>query len=162
MKIHVLMKTGLIGLLLGVLVGCQSAPHGLTAEQIAVLKEQGFRLTDEGWTLDFSNRVLFATNVGDLNPKTRVLVEKLGKTLLGAGLNKARIDGHTDASGRELYNDQLSFERAKSVAEVLVSVGMQPANLDIRGRGERDPVADNNTAAGRAENRRVAIVISNE
>ncbi|MBR7631286.1 OmpA family protein [Aeromonas popoffii] len=162
MKIHVLMKTGLIGLLLGVLVGCQSAPHGLTAEQIAVLKEQGFRLTDGGWTLDFSNRVLFATNVGDLNPKTRVLVEKLGKTLLGAGLKKARIDGHTDASGRELYNDQLSLERAKSVAEVLVSVGMQPANLDIRGRGERDPVADNNTAAGRAENRRVAIVISNE
>lgn len=162
MKIHVLMKTGLIGLLLGVLVGCQSAPHGLTAEQIAVLKEQGFRLTDEGWTLDFSNRVLFATNVDGLNPKTRVLVEKLGKTLLGAGLNKARIDGHTDASGRELYNDQLSLERAKSVAEVLVSVGMQPANLDIRGRGERDPVADNNTAAGRAENRRVAIVISNE
>jgi hypothetical protein len=58
MKIHVLMKTGLIGLLLSVLAGCQSAPHGLTAAQIAVLKEQGFRLTDEGWTLDFSNRAV--------------------------------------------------------------------------------------------------------
>lgn len=162
MKIHVLMKTALIGLLLSVLVGCQSTPQGLTAEQIAVLKEQGFRLTDEGWTLDFSNRVLFANNVEALNPKTRVLVEKLGKTLLGVGLNKARVDGHTDSNGPELYNDQLSLKRAKSVAEVLVSVGMQPANLDIRGRGERDPVADNKTAAGRAENRRVAIVISNE
>ena len=162
MKITVLMKTGLIGLLLSVLAGCQSAPRGLTAEQIGVLKEQGFRLTDEGWTLDFSNRVLFANNVEALNPKTRVLVEKLGKTLLGVGLNKARIDGHTDSNGPELYNDQLSLKRAKSVAEVLVSVGMQPANLDIRGRGERDPVADNKTAAGRAENRRVAIVISNE
>ncbi|MGY3893849.1 OmpA family protein [Aeromonas enterica] len=162
MKIHVLMKTALIGLLLSVLVGCQSTPQGLTAEQIAVLKEQGFRLTDEGWTLDFSNRVLFANNVEALTPKTRVLVEKLGKTLLGVGLNKARVDGHTDSNGPELYNDQLSLKRAKSVAEVLVSVGMQPANLDIRGRGERDPVADNKTAAGRAENRRVAIVISNE
>lgn len=162
MKIHVLMKTGLIGLLLSVLAGCQSAPRGLTAEQIGVLKEQGFRLTDEGWTLDFSNRVLFANDSETLNPDTRVLVEKLGMTLLGVGLNKARIDGHTDSNGPEAYNDQLSLKRAKSVAEVLVSVGMQPANLDIRGRGERDPVADNKTAAGRAENRRVGIIISNE
>ncbi|HGY1051447.1 OmpA family protein [Aeromonas salmonicida] len=162
MKITVLMKTGLIGLLLSVLAGCQSAPRGLTAEQIGVLKEQGFRLTDEGWTLDFSNRVLFANDSENLNPDTRVLVEKLGMTLLGVGLNKARIDGHTDSNGPEAYNDQLSLKRAKSVADVLVSVGMQPANLDIRGRGERDPVADNKTAAGRAENRRVGIIISNE
>ncbi|ARW82429.1 MULTISPECIES: OmpA family protein [Aeromonas] len=162
MKITVLMKTGLIGLLLSVLAGCQSAPRGLTAEQIGVLKEQGFRLTDEGWTLDFSNRVLFANDSETLNPDTRVLVEKLGMTLLGVGLNKARIDGHTDSNGPEAYNDQLSLKRAKSVADVLVSVGMQPANLDIRGRGERDPVADNKTAAGRAENRRVGIIISNE
>lgn len=162
MKITVLMKTGLIGLLLSVLAGCQSAPRGLTAEQIGVLKEQGFRLTDEGWTLDFSNRVLFANDSETLNPDTRVLVEKLGMTLLGVGLNKARIDGHTDSNGPEAYNDQLSLKRAKSVSDVLVSVGMQPANLDIRGRGERDPVADNKTAAGRAENRRVGIIISNE
>ncbi|MDF2390960.1 MULTISPECIES: OmpA family protein [Aeromonas] len=162
MKITVLMKTGLIGLLLSVLAGCQSAPRGLTAEQIGVLKEQGFRLTDEGWTLDFSNRVLFANDSEALNPGTRVLVEKLGMTLLGVGLNKARIDGHTDSNGPEAYNDQLSLKRAKSVADVLVSVGMQPANLDIRGRGQRDPVADNKTAAGRAENRRVGIIISNE
>ncbi|WP_429174907.1 OmpA family protein [Aeromonas salmonicida] len=162
MKITVLMKTGLIGLLLSVLAGCQSAPRGLTAEQIGVLKEQGFRLTDEGWTLDFSNRVLFANDSETLNPDTRVLVEKLGMTLLGVGLNKARIDGHTDSNGPEAYNDQLSLKRAKSVADVLVSVGMQPANLEIRGRGERDPVADNKTAAGRAENRRVGIIISNE
>ncbi len=162
MKIHVLMKTGLIGLLLSVLAGCQSAPHGLTAEQIAVLKEQGFRLTDEGWTLDFSNRVLFANNADALTPKTRVVVEKLGTTLLEVGLNRARIDGHTDSNGAADYNDQLSYKRAQSVADVLVSVGMPQANLDIRGRGERDPIADNKTAAGRAENRRVAIVISNE
>ncbi len=106
--------------------------------------------------------MLFANDSETLNPDTRVLVEKLGMTLLGVGLNKARIDGHTDSNGPEAYNDQLSLKRAKSVADVLVSVGMQPANLDIRGRGERDPVADNKTAAGRAENRRVGIIISNE
>lgn len=142
--------------------GVPKRPHGLTAAQIAVLKEQGFRLTDEGWTLDFSNRVLFANNAGALTPKTRVVVEKLGKTLQEVGLNRARIDGHTDSNGAADYNDQLSYKRAQSVADVLVSVGMPQANLDIRGRGERDPIADNKTAAGRAENRRVAIVISNE
>lgn len=125
-------------------------------------RTQGAGLSPDRRTLDFSNRVLFANDSENLNPDTRVLVEKLGMTLLGVGLNKARIDGHTDSNGPEAYNDQLSLKRAKSVADVLVSVGMQPANLDIRGRGERDPVADNKTAAGRAENRRVGIIISNE
>ncbi|GJA06870.1 cell envelope biogenesis protein OmpA [Aeromonas caviae] len=155
------LKIGLVALLLGVLAGCQSAPLGLTAEQIATLREQGFQLTDEGWTLDISNKVLFANNVGALTPQTRLVVERLGKTLIGVGLNRARVDGHTDSNGEASYNEQLSLKRARSVADVLMSVGMPPANLDIRGRGEAAPIADNGTAAGRAENRRVAIVIDN-
>lgn len=156
------MKMGLMGLLLSVLTACQSPPHGLSAEQIAALKEQGFHLTDEGWTLDISNKVLFANNVGALNPNTRQVVEKLGKALLDVGLNKARVDGHTDSNGEATYNQQLSLKRAKSVADVLVSVGMPEANVDIRGRGEEAPIADNGSAAGRAENRRVAIIIGND
>ena len=101
MKITHLLKVTLLGLMLSLLAGCQSAPKGLTPEQIAVLKEQGFYLTDEGWTLDLANRVLFANNVGALNPQTRQSVEKLGKTLLGVGLDKARVDGHTDNTRRE-------------------------------------------------------------
>lgn len=162
MTIANLMKAGLAGLLLTALAGCQSTPQGLSAEQIAVLKEQGFHLTDEGWTLDISNKVLFANNVGALNPGTRQVVEKLGKSLLDVGLNRARVDGHTDSNGPEAYNEQLSRKRAQSVADVLVSVGMPAANLDIRGRGEEAPIADNGSAAGRAENRRVAIIIGND
>ncbi|MFQ2739396.1 OmpA family protein [Aeromonas caviae] len=154
-------KAGLVALLLSVLAACQSPPQGLTAEQIAALKEQGFHLTDEGWTLDISNKVLFANNVGALNPETRQVVEKLGKALIEVGLNRARVDGHTDSNGDEAYNQQLSLKRAQSVADVLVSVGMPQGNLDIRGRGEEAPIADNATAAGRAENRRVAIIIGN-
>ncbi|MNF33160.1 Outer membrane porin F precursor [compost metagenome] len=161
MKISNLMKVGLFGLSLSVLAACQSAPQGLTAEQVTVLKEQGFHLTDEGWTLDISNKVLFANNVGALNPNTRQVVEKLGKALLDVGLNRVRVDGHTDSNGEAAYNEQLSRKRAQSVADVLASVGMPAANLDIRGRGEQAPVADNGTAAGRAENRRVAIIIGN-
>lgn len=162
MHISNLMKAGLVGLLLSVLTACQSAPHGLSAEQIATLKEQGFHLTDEGWTLDISNKVLFANNVGALNPNTRQVVEQLGKALISVGLNKARVDGHTDSNGEAGYNQQLSLKRAKSVADVLVSVGMPAANVDIRGRGEEAPIADNGNAAGRAENRRVAIIIGND
>lgn len=154
-------KAGLVALLLSVLAACQSPPQGLTAEQIAALKEQGFHLTDEGWTLDISNKVLFANNVGALNPETRQVVEKLGKALIEVGLNRARVDGHTDSNGDEAYNQQLSLKRARSVADVLVSVGMPQGNLDIRGRGEEAPIADNATAAGRAENRRVAFIIGN-
>jgi len=102
-------KAGLVALLLSVLAACQSPPQGLTAEQIAALKEQGFHLTDEGWTLDISNKVLFANNVGALNPETRQVVEKLGKALIEVGLNRARVDGHTDSNGDEAYNQQLSL-----------------------------------------------------
>lgn len=160
MKIFLSIKAAVLGLLFSLLVGCQSIPRGVTSEQLTVLQEQGFYLTDEGWTLDLANRVLFANNVSDLNPQTRQIVETLGKTLYGVGLDKARVDGHTDNTGERSYNHQLSLKRAQSVVEVLRSVGMKPANLAIRGYGETMPLADNKTREGRATNRRVVIVIS--
>lgn len=155
-------RIGLNWLLLSLLAACQSAPHGLSAEQVAVLQEHGFHLTNDGWTLDISNKVLFANNVSTLNADSRQMVEKLGKALLGVDLNRARVDGHTDSNGEADYNQQLSLKRAHSVADVLASVGMPAANLDIRGRGEDVPIASNANAAGRAENRRVAIIIGND
>ncbi|MNP83346.1 putative lipoprotein YiaD precursor [compost metagenome] len=71
-----------------------------------------------------------------------------------------RVDGHTDASGKEAYNEQLSLRRAKSVAKVLNTVGMKQENIQLRGLGSSEPVATNTTATGRTENRRVAIVVS--
>ena len=155
-------KAGLVALLLSVLAACQSPPQGLTAEQIAALKEQGFHLTDEGWTLDISNKVLFANNVGALNPETRQVVEKLGKALIEVGLNRARVDGHTDSNGDEAYNQQLSERRAQSVANALTGIGMQAQNIKTRGLGSSQPVADNRTGAGRMENRRVSIVVASD
>jgi len=70
------------------------------------------------------------------------------------------VDGHTDASGKETYNQQLSLRRAKSVGKVLTSVGMKEENIQLQGLGSREPVASNDTAAGRTENRRVSIVVS--
>lgn len=143
------------------LTGCQTAPQkGLSAAQVAVLKQQGFELTDDGWEFGLSGKVLFGSDVESLNAQSTEIVSRIGKALLGVGIERVRVDGHTDASGKETYNQQLSLRRAKSVANVLGTVGMKQENIQLRGLGSSEPVASNDTAAGRTENRRVSIVVS--
>ena len=141
------------------LSGCQTPPKGLTPAQVAVLKQQGFELTDEGWAFGLSGKVLFGSDVETLNKPSTDIVERIGKALLGVGIERVRVDGHTDASGKETYNQQLSLRRAKSVATVLTGVGMKEENIQLRGLGSSEPVAPNTTVAGRTENRRVSIVV---
>ncbi|CAI1742615.1 Outer membrane protein ArfA [Serratia fonticola] len=142
------------------LAGCQSKPQGLTAEQIALLQAQGFKLTDNGWEFGFSDKVLFGNNVGKLSPQSTEIVEKMGKALKSVNIVQFRLDGHTDNYGEDSYNDQLSLRRANAVADVLAGVGIPRANIETRGMGKRQPVASNATSSGRAENRRVAIVVT--
>jgi len=143
------------------LAGCQSTPpKGLSAEQIAVLKREGFTPTDEGWAYDLSGKVLFGSDLDSLNSQSQAIVERIGKALLGVGIQGVRVDGHADASGKAAYNQQLSERRAQSVAQVLVAVGMPAQNIHSRGLGSSQPVADNRTSAGRTENRRVSIVVA--
>ncbi len=76
-----------------------------------------------------------------------------------AGCNKTdtvSVTGHTDSTGPEAYNEGLSMRRAEAVVSYLKSIGVQ-VNLVAEGKGESDPVADNSTKDGRAENRRVVI-----
>ncbi|MGO3988042.1 OmpA family protein [Pseudomonas sp. SAS7] len=160
--IHAL-RFPLLALLLAVLAltGCQSAPpKGLTPEQIAVLKREGFTPTDEGWAYDLSGKVLFGSDLDGLNGPSQAIVERIGKALLGVGIQGVRVDGHADSSGKAAYNQQLSERRAQSVTRALVGVGMQAQNIQSRGLGSSQPVADNRTSAGRTENRRVSIVVA--
>ncbi|NIE76504.1 OmpA family protein [Pantoea sp. Ap-967] len=156
-------RFSLLAVLLALLAlgGCQSAPpKGLTAEQIAVLKREGFAPTDEGWAFDLSGKVLFGSDLDSLNGASQAIVERIGKALLGVGIQGVRVDGHADASGKAAYNQQLSERRAQSVARALVGVGMHQQNIRTRGLGSTQPVADNRTSAGRTENRRVSIVVA--
>lgn len=139
--------------------GCQTPPKGLTPAQVAVLKQQGFELTDEGWAFGLSGKVLFGSDVETLNKPSTDIVERIGQALVGAGIERVRVDGHTDASGKEPYNVALSLRRAKSVGKVLTRVGMKEENIQLRGLGSSEPVAPNTTTAGRTENRRVSIVV---
>ena len=142
------------------LSGCQTPPpKGLSPAQVAVLKQQGFELTDDGWAFGLSGKVLFGSDVESLNAPSTVIVERIGKALLGVGIDRVRVDGHTDASGKEPYNVALSLRRAKSVGKVLTRVGMKEENIQLRGLGSSEPVAPNTTTAGRTENRRVSIVV---
>jgi len=104
--------------------------------------------------------VLFGSDLDSLNGQSQSIVERIGKALLSVGIQGVRVDGHADASGKAAYNQQLSERRAQSVTKALVGVGMQPQNIQSRGLGSTQPVADNRTSAGRTENRRVSIVVA--
>lgn len=90
-----------------------------------------------------SGRVLFGSDLDSLNGQSQAIVERIGKALLGVGIQGVRVDGHADSSGKAAYNQQLSERRAQSVAKALVGVGMQAQNIQRRGLGSTQPVADN-------------------
>jgi outer membrane protein OmpA-like peptidoglycan-associated protein len=132
---------------------------GLTAAQIAVLRQNGFHPIDDGWELGVSDKVLFASNSDKLIPATQGSMGKLGHDLLSVQIGHLRVEGHTDSYGTDAYNNDLSVRRAQAVAAVLEGAGMQAGNIQVRGLGKQDPVADNSTPAGQSENRRVAIIV---
>lgn len=151
----------LLAALLG-LYACQSAPvrtdKGFSPAQVAVLRAQGFHQTAAGWQFDSNDKVLFGLNVGTLSDSGRALVTGIGKALLGVGIDKLQLDGFADNTGTHDYNVQLSVRRAQAVADALAEAGMQRRSLVVTGLGESDPVASNQSAEGRAQNRRVAII----
>ncbi len=100
-----LLALALFSLVLG-LAGCQTKPPqtGLSAEQIAVLQEQGFELRDEGWEFGMSSKVLFGNNLDRLNPDSRNTLTKIARALLAVDIDKVRLEGYTDNYGDEGYN----------------------------------------------------------
>ncbi len=108
-----------------------------------------------------AQNVFFETAKSKLLPKSLVSLNTVVTILNENPTYKVQIDGHTDAQGKDEYNQTLSDERAASVKAYLVSKGIDEARLASTGYGETKPVADNNTAAGRAKNRRVEMTLSN-
>jgi outer membrane protein OmpA-like peptidoglycan-associated protein len=146
------------------LAGCQTVPKklGFSKEQVAVLVANEFKQVGDNYELGLSDRVLFAVDQSDLTPEAVTTVDKLGKVLLSVEIDGAGVEGHTDSSGSDDYNQQLSERRAASVKAQLVTSGMPAANVRAVGRGESQPVASNDTPEGRAQNRRVVIIVTPE
>ncbi len=97
----------------------------------------------------------------DLKPSAIEKLDELAAKLnqLGPAVTGVSIVGNTDAIGTYEYNQALSERRARSVADYLAQKGVNPNSLNVRGDGEHNPIATNDTAQGRAQNRRVEITI---
>ena len=102
-------------------------------------------------------RIQFDYNSARLKPESREVLELVANVLRSDPELKVIIEGHTDSKGTESYNLELSERRAEAVKEALGELGIDPARLKTRGYGERRPLASNETAEGRALNRRVEV-----
>jgi outer membrane protein OmpA-like peptidoglycan-associated protein len=115
--------------------------------------------TDRGMILTLGN-VLFDTNEDTLKPGADEIVSRLSQFLQKHPEVKVRIEGHTDSTGTDSYNESLSQRRADAVAIALERRGIPQGQLQAVGRGKSAPVAGNDTSAGRQQNRRVEIIFS--
>jgi outer membrane protein OmpA-like peptidoglycan-associated protein len=108
------------------------------------------------------NDVLFDFNKYTLKPGAREKMAKVAGILLAYPGLKLQLEGHTDIVGSDEYNLKLSQERADAVRDFLVQQGVAPGNITSIGMGKADPVASNDTAVGRQQNRRVDLVVSGD
>src|SRR5262245_6067916 len=106
------------------------------------------------------DRVEFVSGSARLTPRSQAQIEKIGVILRSYPNATIVVAGHTDNRGDAAANDALSRMRAEAVAKALTDNGVKPDHVRAEGDGSRDPVADNSTASGRQENRRVTIVVS--
>jgi outer membrane protein OmpA-like peptidoglycan-associated protein len=106
--------------------------------------------------------VLFDTAKYDLKVPAREALAKLSGIVLSHPGLKLQIEGFTDSTGTETFNQTLSENRANSVRAFLIAQGLDPATINAIGYGESNPVASNDNASGRQQNRRVEILISGE
>ena len=108
----------------------------------------------------FDNGILFATNKSELSPASREALTKFATSLKNSPDTDVTIYGHTDNTGTRAVNERISKERADAVANFLVGQGISRSRLTTEGLAFDQPVADNSTAEGRAQNRRVEIYIT--
>ncbi len=125
------------------------------------LQELNAKMTSRGLVLTLGD-VLFETGKAVLMPGAKRSLEKLVDFLNENATRKVLIEGHTDNVGSSTYNIDLSLRRANAVATVLKAQGIDESRIVTKGYGERYPVATNETASGRQQNRRVEILILNE
>jgi outer membrane protein OmpA-like peptidoglycan-associated protein len=147
---------GAAGAVIGGLIGDYLDKQAEELEQI-----EGATVTREGDQLmvTFDSAILFDVDSSALRPASADIVESIAGVLTSYPETDILVMGHTDSTGPAEYNQGLSERRADAVGEALVSHGVASARITSRGYGENSPVADNDTAAGRQENRRVEVDI---
>jgi outer membrane protein OmpA-like peptidoglycan-associated protein len=147
------------------------AQRDQSAEQAARSAEQAARLqaevaelkakqTDRGLVLTFGD-VLFDTGKATLNSGSGLKLDQLAQFLTEHPDRRVQIEGFTDSTGSDAFNQALSEQRADAVKAALMSRGIDPSRISTEGYGKEFPVASNNDSGGRQMNRRVEVVIGN-
>ncbi|HEX5749446.1 MAG TPA: OmpA family protein [Archangium sp.] len=128
------------------------------ASELRNIRQVQVKEEARGLVLTLSGSVLFRSGSADLLPTAKRRLDEVAEALKKTQ-SPLVIEGHTDSQGPTELNEELSYERASSVRDYLVERGVDSARIRTEGRGEEQPVASNKSAEGRANNRRVEIVI---
>ncbi|HMB59516.1 MAG TPA: OmpA family protein, partial [Xanthomonadales bacterium] len=134
----------------------------LAAEQAQSLRRQlenlQLRQTESGVVVTLGD-VLFETGETELKPEAQTSLVEVVDLLQSEPDKKIRIEGHTDSVGDAAANVRLSEQRAQSVLDALVSLGVDGSRITSVGMGEDFPIATNDTEEGRSKNRRVDVIL---
>jgi outer membrane protein OmpA-like peptidoglycan-associated protein len=125
-----------------------------TLGQLAQVREEA-----RGLIVTLPGSIYFDVNKSDVKPAMRTRLTEIARALATVPDRHILIEGHTDSDGPSGYNLELSRLRAESVRSVLVGGGVSPDRIETHGYGKTRPIASNATAAGKAQNRRVEIVL---
>jgi outer membrane protein OmpA-like peptidoglycan-associated protein len=137
----------------------------LAAEQKARLEAEAAlakleaKEEERGLVITLSGSVLFASNESVLMPAAQSKLTEVADALLATKERKLTVEGHTDSQGATSYNQVLSQKRADAVRSFIISRGYPGDLIYAQGIGENRPITDNNSAEGRANNRRVEIIV---
>ncbi len=130
------------------------------AMQLELAKWAAVKEEPRGVVITLSGSVLFASDKSTLLPEAKTRLNQVTAALLETKERRLDVQGYTDSQGKDAYNLDLSQRRADAVRAHLVANGYPPDLIVAQGQGKAMPIADNNTAEGRANNRRVEIIIA--
>jgi outer membrane protein OmpA-like peptidoglycan-associated protein len=143
-----------VGALAGGSVGLYLDKQAKELEEIAETKR-----TENGVIVQMKSEILFDSGSAVLKPEAIAQIEKVGDVLAKYSDDRIRVEGHTDSTGTRKANEELSLRRADSVKRILLGRGVKETQISALGLGEERPIADNKTADGKKQNRRVEVHI---
>jgi outer membrane protein OmpA-like peptidoglycan-associated protein len=144
----------------GILDGEDQCPNEPESPD-GILDEDGCpdKIRVEGTRITTFEPVHFRTDSDEILPRSHAMLREVALVMKANTSMKIRVEGHTDATGDDDHNSELSERRAASVKRFLISQGVDESRIEAEGLGETRPIADNNTPAGRSRNRRVEFHI---
>lgn len=156
-------KGAVIGGAVGAVAGNLWSKHMEDKRRALAQQTQGTgievaRTDDNRLKLNVPSDVSFDTGRADIKPEMRPVLDEVGRNL--DPKVQVTVVGHTDSTGSDAINDPLSLRRAESVRDYLSARGVGSARIAVQGRGSHEPIAGNDTDAGRAKNRRVEIFLA--